>query len=159
MRLPRHRGGSWMATQFSKTPPRSRVSRSTTRTPTEAAPAETRSASTGQPRQGTVCPSEGLTRPFWKSAGSLTATTCCMSTPAVTPGPSSADIATWRGFPFWRITVLRLCGGRTAFPPLCGPSCRRCSRSPARRCAASPLTPGAGSPLIPRIPGTRRSWR
>lgn len=52
-----------------------------------------------------------------------------------------------------------LCGCRTAYSPLRGPSCRRYSRSPARPCAASPRTPGAGSPLMPSIPGTRRSWR
>jgi hypothetical protein len=76
---------------------------------------------------------------------------------AVTPGPNRVDIAT--GAPVLVDPGSTLCGGRMAYPPLRGPSCRRCSRFPARPCAASPRTPGAGSPLMPRIPGTRRSWR
>ena len=67
------------------------------------------------------------------------------------------DIAT--GAPVLVDPGSTLCGGRTAYSPLRGPSCRRYSRSPARPCAASPRTPGAGSPLMPSIPGTRRSWR
>ena len=67
------------------------------------------------------------------------------------------DIAT--GAPVLVDPGSTLCGCRTAYSPLRGPSCRRYSRSPARPCAASPRTPGAGSPLMPSIPGTRRSWR
>lgn len=67
------------------------------------------------------------------------------------------DIAT--GAPVLVDPGSTLCGCRTAYSPLRGPSCRRYSRSPARPCAASPRTPGAGSALMPSIPGTRRSWR
>ena len=67
------------------------------------------------------------------------------------------DIAT--GAPVLVDPGSTLCGCRTAYSPLRGPSCRRYLRSPARPCAASPRARGAGSPLMPSIPGTRRSWR